>query len=119
MATATNHKRKRKKQRRNSFKKTPPIRKFIAPALLPAASSGPVIAFMQGDDKIPRRLLTKSEVMARVRLTYPTIWKLMREGKFPRSRMVGNRAMWFESEVDAWMDQLPIPALKGDELAEA
>jgi prophage regulatory protein len=123
MAATANHKRKRKRkpQRRNSFKKTPPIRKFVSPAApkhiprFAATSSGPLIAFMQGEDKVPRRLLTKPEVLARVRLTYPTIWKLMRENKFPRGRIVGNKVMWFESDVDAWVDALPSPELKGDE----
>src|SRR5262245_52800816 len=88
-------KQRKRKQRRNSFKKTPPIRKWVSPRA-EAKNMPPVLAFMQGTDGVTRRLLTKPEMLARVRVTYPTIWKWMREGTFPRSRIVGNKSMWFE-----------------------
>jgi predicted DNA-binding transcriptional regulator AlpA len=69
-------------------------------------------------DKPKRRLIPKREVLARVGVTYPTLWKWMRNGKFPRSRAVGFRAMWFEHEVEAWLKGLPNTPLKGDK-AEA
>ncbi len=62
----------------------------------------------------PMRLIPKREVMARVGVTYVTIWRWMREGTFPRSRVVGYQSMWFESEVDAWIADRPIRELKGD-----
>jgi predicted DNA-binding transcriptional regulator AlpA len=121
------NKRKRKLRRRNPFKLIPragqPAPKPNPPpkdiAHFAAESPAPVVTFMQGEDKVPRRLLTKREMLARVRVSYPTIWKWMRENKFPRARIVANKSMWFESEVDAWISALPMPALKGDKLAEA
>ena len=35
--------------------------------------------------KTPIRLITRHQVEDRVPLTYPSIWKRMREGTFPRS----------------------------------
>jgi prophage regulatory protein len=61
------------------------------------------------------RLLTRDEVLDRVGVTYPTIWKWMRENKFPRSRQCGEaRVGWLESEVSAWIAGLPIKPIKGD-----
>jgi prophage regulatory protein len=53
------------------------------------------------------RLIDKSEVLARVPVTFPTLWAWMREGKFPRSREIGGRVAWVESEVEAWIAGLP------------
>jgi hypothetical protein len=41
-------------------------------------------------------------------------WNWKRAGKFPRSREVGDRAMWLASEIDAWIHALPVRRLKGD-----
>jgi predicted DNA-binding transcriptional regulator AlpA len=60
------------------------------------------------------RLIERAEVLDKVPLSYATIWSLMRAGAFPRSRVVGDRSFWVESEVDAWIAALPQRALKGD-----
>ena len=60
------------------------------------------------------RLLSKAEVLERTGRTYPTIWAWERAGKFPRARQLGNRPMWIKSEVDQWIQALPIRKLKGD-----
>jgi predicted DNA-binding transcriptional regulator AlpA len=39
---------------------------------------------------------------------------LRRSGEFPRSRMVGDRTVWVECEIDAWIAALPNRQLKGD-----
>jgi predicted DNA-binding transcriptional regulator AlpA len=63
---------------------------------------------------LAERLLTKYEVMTATGTSYPTIWAWMRDGKFPRSRIVGGRSMWMASEVNAWLAGLPVRPLKGD-----
>ena len=60
------------------------------------------------------RLLTKAEVLAVVGVTYPSVWAWMRNGSFPRSRVVGGRSMWRSDEIDAWLAGLPVRRLKGD-----
>ena len=60
------------------------------------------------------RLISKPEVLDRVGVTYPTIWLWMREGKFPRSRELGGKAAWIESEIEAWITARPTRKLKGD-----
>ena len=68
--------------------------------------------------RTPPGLLTKVEVCSLTRMTYPTIWKLMREGRFPRSRVAGggdnSKSVWLASEVATWLTQLPRRRLKGD-----
>lgn len=63
------------------------------------------------------RLISKPEVLDRVGVTYPTLWSWMREGRFPRSRELGGKAAWIESEVEAWIAALPVRRLKGDKAA--
>jgi predicted DNA-binding transcriptional regulator AlpA len=67
-------------------------------------------------DNAPPVFLDKAEVLRRVSLTYPMIWKWMREGTFPRSRLVGvAKTVWLESDIIRWMKDRPITKLKGDE----
>jgi predicted DNA-binding transcriptional regulator AlpA len=47
-------------------------------------------------------------------LSYPTLWQWMRDGRFPRSRIVGGKSMWLSTEIDAWLAGLPVRPLKGD-----
>jgi prophage regulatory protein len=58
------------------------------------------------------RLLSKPEVLDRTGVTYPTIWQWMRDGRFPRSRTLGGKICWIESEVEQWMKDLPRTKLK-------
>jgi predicted DNA-binding transcriptional regulator AlpA len=60
------------------------------------------------------RLLSKAEVLERVGRTFPTIWTWMQQGKFPRARDLGGRPAWLESEIEAWINNLPVRKLKGD-----
>jgi predicted DNA-binding transcriptional regulator AlpA len=41
----------------------------------------------------PTRLLCKVEVLAIAGVSFPTIWAWMRDGKFPRARIVGGVAV--------------------------
>ena len=59
------------------------------------------------------RLLSKADVLDKVGVTYPTIWKLMRQGTFPRSVVVGGKVAWLEHEVDEFIAKLPRRRLKG------
>jgi predicted DNA-binding transcriptional regulator AlpA len=65
-------------------------------------------------DKLPRRLLSKQEVCARVHRSYPTIWVAMVKGLFPRAREQGDRPYWFEHEIDAYLEALPLRPIKGE-----
>jgi predicted DNA-binding transcriptional regulator AlpA len=62
----------------------------------------------------PSTLLTKQEILAITKKTYPTIWTWMMAGKFPRSRIVGGSSMWLSSEVADWLAGLQVRPLKGD-----
>jgi predicted DNA-binding transcriptional regulator AlpA len=67
------------------------------------------------DDVRPgARLLNRKELLAKVNLSYPTIWALMRDGTFPHSRAVDGKTVWVESEVDDWIARLPRRRLKGE-----
>ena len=70
--------------------------------------------------RLSTKLIGKAEVCARVGVTFPTIWRWMREGYFPRSRRINSpnsksvRVAWYEHEVEAWIANLPLQTFKGD-----
>ncbi len=50
------------------------------------------------------RLLTVREVAERTRLSRATIYKMVRDGDFPRQVQIGaNKVAWLRSEVDDWI----------------
>jgi predicted DNA-binding transcriptional regulator AlpA len=61
-----------------------------------------------------RRLIDKAEVIARLGISYPTIWKLMNEGCFPRSVALAEKSLWYEDEIDEFIASLPRRVLKTD-----
>lgn len=65
-------------------------------------------------DYRPARFLTKKEVLRRVGCSYTTLWEMMVRGEFPRSRALGRRAVWVESEVEEFINKRPVRRLKGD-----
>ena len=49
-------------------------------------------------------LLTIEEVVERTRLSKPTVYKLIRQGDFPRQlRLCANKVAWLEGEVSDWI----------------
>ena len=59
------------------------------------------------------RLMLKPEVLALIGVSYPTLWLWMREGKFPRSRVLGDQKIaWLSTEIEAYIANLPISELK-------
>ena len=64
---------------------------------------------------IGRKVLFKREVLRRVPYSYPHIWKLMRADKFPRARKLHGRSVWYEDELDAFLNGLPMRKYKGDD----
>jgi len=56
------------------------------------------------EDK-PMRFLRANEVIAKVGLSRPTIWRMERDGEFPRRRkLTGYSVAWLESEIEEWME---------------
>ena len=50
------------------------------------------------------RFLRIEEVMTRVGLSRPTIWRMERANDFPRRRQLGrNSVAWVEEEIEEWM----------------
>ena len=54
--------------------------------------------------ELPPELQLLPEVVARTRLSAPTIWRLERKGKFPKRLVIGiRRVAWRVTELDRWM----------------
>jgi prophage regulatory protein len=60
------------------------------------------------------RLIRKAEVLEMVGVSYPTIWRWMRAGVFPKPLATINRSMWIEQEVADWIASLPRRQFKGE-----
>jgi predicted DNA-binding transcriptional regulator AlpA len=72
--------------------------------------------YVNRDPSAGLRLLSKPEVLEKIGVSYPCLWSWMRQGKFPRSRDLGGRIAWLESEINDWIANLPVRKLKGDVL---
>lgn len=50
------------------------------------------------------RLLRTNEVIRQTGLSRSTLWRLEREGKFPKRRQIGPASVgWLEHEVNEWI----------------
>ena len=59
---------------------------------------------MNGED----RLLRRTEVEVRTGLSRTSIYRLMREGRFPEPLKIGSKAVrWPESEIADWLAARP------------
>lgn len=57
---------------------------------------------MRDDDT----LLTMPEVEALTRLSKPTVYQMIREGRFPKQIRLGpNKVAWLRSEVTSWIGE--------------
>lgn len=75
-------------------------------------------------DNEVRPMLKKNELgPATGGLTFPTIWKMMRAGKFPKPVLVTDGGLrWYADEVADWQASLPraeYKPLADDEKADA
>jgi predicted DNA-binding transcriptional regulator AlpA len=72
----------------------------------------PAFNSFEEEGKPHSRLISRRQVCERTHLTFPTIWKFIRAGKFPPARAVGGKTMFIEAEVQAWIDALPVREFK-------
>jgi prophage regulatory protein len=49
------------------------------------------------------RLIRLPEVMRRVGMARPTVYRAIKEGRFPEPVKVGSASMWVEREIEAWI----------------
>ena len=60
---------------------------------------------MPSGNRAQPRFLRISEVLDRVGVSRPTIYRWMREGTFPKQIAIGaNSVVWLESDVTKWME---------------
>lgn len=52
------------------------------------------------------RVIRKPELYARVGLSDATVWRMEKDGKFPkRIKLGGNSVGWLSSEVSGWLEE--------------
>lgn len=57
-------------------------------------------------NKTKERVIRKPELLAMIGLSDPTIWRMEKDGKFPkRIRLGGNSCGWLLSEIMGWVEQ--------------
>jgi prophage regulatory protein len=62
---------------------------------------------MMVDLPAPDRLLSTKEVLARVRIGQTTLYRRLRQGRFPLPVRHGDANLWRESTINAWIAGLP------------
>jgi len=54
-----------------------------------------------------QRIMRKPEVLNISGLSHPTIWRMEKEGTFPkRVKLGGNSCGWLETEIMAWLESI-------------
>jgi prophage regulatory protein len=55
----------------------------------------------------PRRMLNEKQVLEIVPVSRSTLWRMEKQGKFPRSTYISsNRRFWFADEVTEWQNRI-------------
>src|SRR3954451_16570257 len=67
-----------------------PVKHVPTPTKPAAASPIPAV----------KRFVFKGDVLERIGVSYPCLWRWMRDGKFPVALEVGGRCAWLESDID-------------------
>lgn len=49
------------------------------------------------------RLIRMKELRMRVSLSQATIYRMIRDGEFPKPKKLGTTSAWLESEIDEWI----------------
>ena len=63
---------------------------------------------MPATENQPLRILRAPDVVRRTGLSSTTIWRLERDGRFPRRRRIaGNLVGWRSDHVEAWIRERP------------
>jgi len=53
-----------------------------------------------------KRIIRKPELLNIIGLSDPTIWRMEKNGDFPkRMRLGGNSCGWLESEINQWIEE--------------
>jgi predicted DNA-binding transcriptional regulator AlpA len=62
----------------------------------------------------------RAEVLDRTGHAYTVLWRWMQRGEFPRAHDGGDGSLvWFEDEIEAWMESRPIKQFKSDKIKAA
>jgi prophage regulatory protein len=51
------------------------------------------------------RFLRIGDVLDRVPVSRPTIYRLIKKQEFPKPLSVGSSSFWVEAEIEQWMDE--------------
>ena len=61
--------------------------------------------------KLKRQMMRLHEVLKTTGLSKATIYRLMKENRFPKQKQIGLRAVaWFEDEIAEWQTEVEVAA---------
>jgi prophage regulatory protein len=50
-------------------------------------------------------LIRLNQLLPKIGLSHSTVWRLERQGLFPRHKLLGSRAIgWLEKDIDLWIE---------------
>lgn len=52
----------------------------------------------------PNQVIRKKELLALLKISDPTIWRMERAGKFPKRIQLGGSVAWILGEITAWLE---------------
>lgn len=64
-------------------------------------------------------LLDFVKLSQKICLSRYTIYRLINDETFPKARKIGKASRWINSEVEAWMAQLPTSSIADNDCADS
>lgn len=52
----------------------------------------------------PARFVRLPEIISRVGISRPTIYRMIKAGKFPRPIKIGHISVWSDLDIDRWVE---------------
>src|SRR4051794_31430289 len=86
-----------------------------APQIADKTTTARIAVRHAGQPPPSKRFIFKGDVLERIGVSYPCLWRWMRERKFPVALEVGGRCAWRESDIDEWMATRPLRKYKNTE----
>jgi len=60
---------------------------------------------MQNNTIQDRQLISTTQLVGKLSISRPTIWRMKKKGQLPLSFKIQNKNFWLLSEIEDWIDQ--------------
>lgn len=52
-----------------------------------------------------KNLMRLADVIEKCKISKTTIWRKVKNGEFPKAKVVGGLSFWYEKDIDDWIEK--------------